>query len=308
MIKKRTIWSSEVYETGLLYEWDKGCFDALFGGGGGGGGGTQTSTTVATQELSSEQRELLGLVVPEAKAFQERGIENFPGQKVAQLNPTEIQAQQQLLGPATDASNQVVSNAMEFQKFAQGAALFPETNPALQSNIEGAIRPLFENFQTSVLPSIRSEAVQAGQLGGSRQGIAEGIATRSLANASGDIASTMANQAFQTGSDNALRAQLFSPELAGLPFGAPQVAGQVGAQQRAQEQTNIDEAVAAHTFEQLNEFQVAEAIAQLAFGIGGGTSTATSIGPASTTANNTFGNLLGLGQLGLSAFGAFGGS
>jgi hypothetical protein len=49
-------------------------------------------------------------------------------------------------------------------------------NPFLQQQSQAMINDLTRNLQTNVLPSIRSEAMNSGQFGGSRQGIAEGLA------------------------------------------------------------------------------------------------------------------------------------
>jgi hypothetical protein len=49
-------------------------------------------------------------------------------------------------------------------------------NPFLQQQSQAMIGDLTRNLQTNVLPSIRSDAMNSGQFGGSRQGIAEGLA------------------------------------------------------------------------------------------------------------------------------------
>src|SRR5882672_353142 len=59
-----------------------------------------------------------------------------------------------------------------------GAVLNPSSNAALQQAIEGATRPIVENFQNTVLPGISQDAVASGGFGGTRQGIAEGLASK----------------------------------------------------------------------------------------------------------------------------------
>jgi len=80
-----------------------------------------------------------------------------------------------------------------------GAVLNPSSNAALQQAIEGATRPIVENFQNTVLPGISQDAVASGGFGGTRQGIAEGLASKGLMNQVGDVASQMANQNYQAG-------------------------------------------------------------------------------------------------------------
>lgn len=80
-----------------------------------------------------------------------------------------------------------------------GQVLNPNSNPALQQAIQGATRPIVDNFQNNVLPSISQGAVASGGFGGTRQGIAEGLAGKALNTQVGDVASQMMNQNYQAG-------------------------------------------------------------------------------------------------------------
>jgi hypothetical protein len=73
-------------------------------------------------------------------------------------------------------------------------------NPYTGQIVDAALRSSNDQFNTNVLPSIRTEAGQASQVGGTRQGIAEGIAARGLAQQQGDIISRLYGQAFDAGS------------------------------------------------------------------------------------------------------------
>lgn len=73
---------------------------------------------------------------------------------------------------------------------------------ALDPVVQSAMRRLGEGFNEQVLPNIRGNAVAAGQYGGSRQGIAEGLASRGLLYSMGDVASGMYNNAFNTAQQN----------------------------------------------------------------------------------------------------------
>lgn len=88
---------------------------------------------------------------------------------------------------------------------------FPAINNALYSNgmnpftaqiVDAALRSSNEQFQTNVLPGIRTGAGQSNQVGGTRQGIAEGIASRALLNQQGDVISRLYGQAFDVGSSD----------------------------------------------------------------------------------------------------------
>lgn len=123
------------------------------------------------------------------------------------LNQQLMQAFSGLLGQAGGTQGQVnsaigqgnaqTSGGLNF--LAGGDVLRPESNAALQAAIQGASRPVIENFQNNILPGIGQEAVTAGGYGGSRHGIAEGLAAQGVTRQVGDIASSMSNQNYQTG-------------------------------------------------------------------------------------------------------------
>lgn len=83
------------------------------------------------------------------------------------------------------------------QNFLLGPVMSPETNPALRSAIDAAVRPLSEQFTQTVLPNIRQGAITAGQFGGSRQGVAEDAASRDFLRQVGDTSASLSNEAFK---------------------------------------------------------------------------------------------------------------
>ncbi len=72
----------------------------------------------------------------------------------------------------------------------------PAANPGLQQAIVAAQRPTWEGLTEQALPAIRSQAISTGPYGGSRQGIAEGLATSRATRNAGDIAAKMANDMY----------------------------------------------------------------------------------------------------------------
>lgn len=62
----------------------------------------------------------------------------------------------------------------------------------VQALTEAATRPAMRQFQEQVLPSIGHQAVAAGQRGGSREGVAQGIAARGLTDLIGDTSTRIA--------------------------------------------------------------------------------------------------------------------
>lgn len=248
------------------------------GGMFGGGGGGQTSTTTTTQELSPEQRQLINLVMPTAEQFAAEPPELFPGSAISPFDPLQLQAQESLLalaGPGGQLSS-LTGQAGLASEFLLGPVLFPESNPALAAATEAAIRPLTENFERSILPGIRGGATTAGGFGGSRQGIAEGLAAQGLTRQIGDVSSTIQANAFQQSLDAMTKALFAAPATAQLQRLPGQAMEAVGAQRRGMEQARLSEEAQRFMAEQLIPFSVAQDIAALAFGMPGGSVTSTS--------------------------------
>lgn len=242
------------------------------GGSSGGGGSTQT----VTQQLAPEQQQLLDLVIPAATQFAQNPPSLFPGSAIAPQSGLEQQAAGQVVQQARTAVPGIADSAAQGSNFlTSGAALFPSSNPALAETIAGATRPIFQGLTERILPNIRGEAQTAGQFGGSRQGIAEGIASRGALDAAGSTAARISNEAFQ----NALKAQVgalaTAPQTAALQFAGPDAIGGVGAQERLFEQAFLSEEANRFITEQMLPFLAAQQVAQLAFGIPGGSSTST---------------------------------
>lgn len=73
-------------------------------------------------------------------------------------------------------------------------------NPYTGQIVDAALRSSNDQFRSNILPAIATQAGQANQTGGTRQGIAEGMAAQALAQQQGDIISRLYGQAFDTGS------------------------------------------------------------------------------------------------------------
>lgn len=194
--------------------------------------------------------------------------------------------------PAGGQVGQFVDAAVSGGQFlAGGDVLFPESNPALRAATDAAIRPLTENFLETILPGIRGEAITSGSLGGSRQGIAEGAASRGLLRQIGDTSASIQANAFQQSLDAMVKALFAAPQTAQLPFVGPAAIEAVGAQRQQFAQSQLSEQAQRFLSEQLIPFSVAQDVAALAFGIPGGTVTSNASFPSS--GSNTLGQILG---------------
>lgn len=120
----------------------------------------------------------------------------------------------QQMGAGSQFQNQVANPAMNaFQNF-----LTPQQNPFLQGQIEQGQGLINENLQQNILPATGGAAVGAGQFGGGRQGVAEGIAMRDANRASTDFAQNLIGQDFQGQQQRAIQALSQAGNISGLQF------------------------------------------------------------------------------------------
>lgn len=285
-----------------------------------GGGGNNTTTTV--RELSPEQRELLGLVIPIAEEFVANPPQLYPGSTIAPFDPLQELGQNLAVGTALGTILPTAQTTAQANQFVQssllpvgayglgqlvggigpsqaagsfllsGQTLSPETNPVFEQQVEAAIRPIQKQLTQEILPQIRGEAVQAGQFGGSRQGIAEGLAIQGFEQKAGDIATEIAARNYEqglnamtraldtvlgagtigvrTGLGEGVRSLFATPRLADFLLRPASVVEAIGAQRRAMEQALLQEEAQRYVTEQMIPFLVAQDVANLAFGIPAG--------------------------------------
>lgn len=312
------------------------------------GGGTSTTTT--TQELSPEQRALIKPVIPIAQNYLANPPKQYAGSSIAGFDPLQLQAQQMTVNAANSmlpVTSQIpqqlqglqggyVGTAAQSAQAGQqgqqqlqgilggqgmnfltsGAVLDPNSNQYLQSAIQGATQPIVQNFQNTVLPGITQEAIANGGFGGTRQGIAEGLAAQGMQRQIGDVASQMMNQNYQNGLNvmQGSLGQLINGQLggqqaqqqaiqgtqaglagaSGLLSNAGNILGQttlpaqtigaVGGQQQAMQQAQLSEQVQKFINEQLIPFAAAQDVASMAFGMPGGSTKSVSSAPGNPMA------------------------
>lgn len=269
------------------FEYDGPVAEAKGGGDSGGG----DSTTTVQQSLAPEQRQILSAAIPVVSDFANNPPTQYQGSSVAPFNAQQLQAQGLLsdaaLGSATDFTNYLLSN----QQRLNDIGLNPQDNPALPGLIQAGIRPLTENLTQNVLPNVRNQAVAGGQYGGSRQGIAEGLATQSFNNAAGDVVSNILGTAYSSGLENATRAQAIGPTVLGSTSYPGALLSAVGDQNYNQQQAQLSDTINRYYQEQLLPFLAAQEAAGVAFGIPAGNTTTNAQVPG--TSSN--GLLQGLG-------------
>lgn len=103
----------------------------------------------------------------------------------------------------TDDSNAGMQTLLDLQQGGVG--------PLLDSYYQSALTGVNKNLTRNILPSIRSDAINAGQSGSSRHGIAEGLALSDANQTAADLASQMYGQAYD--SDQQRRLAASSPYI-----------------------------------------------------------------------------------------------
>lgn len=288
-------------------------------------------------ELQAQQMAL------QAAQGQQQITSQIPGQianiqtgQAGTVNQTGQQAQQgqnqlmQMIASMVGGVSGQMNQGNQQTSGALGTLLDPSildagSNPYLQSYMAAALHPLQDQYANTIMPGIAGDAISAGGFGGSRQGIAEGLAAQGLSRASGDTTANIASQGYgqglqaMLGGVNAANTQqgnnlnalntMFGQGIAGVNQNTgnnlaasgqqantlaqmmqglsatpdilssltkpAETVSAVGTQQRAEQQALLSEAVQRYSSEQMLPFTLAQQVAQMAFGMPGGTTTST---------------------------------
>ena len=313
--------------------------------------GTKEQKVKSQVNLSKQQKQLVNATQPYIKRYinktSNKGVQ-LPGEPLtAPTNPYQTQgqelalgavpAQQRLAGQSEAALTRIMNRdptdstgivetwqnpATDATDFLLNKVLYPETNPALQQAINAATRPITDQLLEEALPATRSGAYTTGGFGGSRQGIAEGLATGKAARAVGDTAANVANQGYQAGLgaltsaygdllgastsaygtrqgafsqlySNNLNAQLnalgLTPTVQAAQTMPALTTSAVGDVQQQQQQRELDENTYRELFKQMSPLMSAQSLLALAGASPGGGSTSTTQMPGNSPVSNILG-------------------
>lgn len=248
----------------------------------GGGGG---ATTSVTQNFSPEEAARRAQVMDEAQKIYEQTAPNissasYPGARPVPFSMPTLMAQELL-------ANYALNGAQNFANLGQGSAqfglqdvLYPQTNPALEATITAAQRPVVQQFTDAggVLSQIRDSATGAGQYGGTRQGIAEGIAMGRLGQTLGDISSNIATEGYKSGLDTFSRTMALLPALQQMGTNPATYMSAIGQQQEGLAQENENYAANARMWELNAPWAPLQNYASIVYGGANPSTTTTQIG------------------------------
>lgn len=266
------------------------------------GGSTTQPEQRTTYELSPEQRELMNLAIPGVREFAASVPQRYSGSQVAGFTPEQVSGQEQVLGAAPIQRDLATSAAGANQFYTGGSIWDPASNPNLRGAIDASVRPIYENLTEKALPAIRGEAVTTGNFGSSRQGIAEGIATREASRAAGDAASKLAQNQYETNVNAQLKAMGLLPTVQAAQTTPGVTTSGVGDVRQAMSQALLNQDVNAFNFDQLAPFLQSKEIMALLTGLPGGTTVSTANTPQPNKLTSALGGAAAGASLGSAIF------
>lgn len=274
--------------------------------GGGSGGGGQTTATTTSVNYSPEEAARRTQVMDESRRIYDATsgqISNspYPGSAPAQFSP-ETQVSQQLAVQNAAAAQDQVQNINNGVNYGLNGAMDVENNPYLAKAISAAVRPIEQSYTDAggVMSQIRTNAGQAGQVGGSRQGIAEGLAAGRMAQAQGDTAAKIASDAYNKGQETFQKTLTFAPQAMEAGMTPVNWLSSVGAQKENQAQAEQDYQANARMWDMNAPWIPLQNYASLVYG--GSAPSTSSMTTAPGVARNPIGQAAGAALTGASIY------
>lgn len=255
-------------------------------------------TQTTTQVLSPEQQQLMQLAMPGVKSFAATVPERYQGSQVAPFNANQTTGQGQVLDSASTIGSLASSGADANKFYTSGSIWDPTANPNLQGAVDAAVRPINQQLTQTTLPAIRNEAVTTGNFGGSRQGIAEGLATQGASQAAGDTAAKVVQSQYATNVDAQLKAMGLLPTVQGAQTTQGTTTSGVGDVQQAMSQALLNQDVNAFNYDQMAPFLQSKEILSLLQGLPGGSTVSTGNTPTVNPALQALGGAAAGASLG----------
>lgn len=253
------------------------------------GGNSQNPTQSTTYQLSPEQRQLMDLAIPGVRNFAASVPQRYQGSTIAGFDPLQTKGQGQVLEGAQTQGNLAQGGANAENFFTSGSIWDPASNPNLKGAVDAAVRPIYQNLTENTLPAIRGEAITTGNFGGSRQGIAEGLAARGASQAAGDTASKLVQNEYDTNINAQLKALGLLPTVQAAQTTEGTTTSGVGDVRQAMSQALLGQNVNNFNYDQLAPFLQSKEILSLLQGLPGGTTVST----GNTPTANPFTQALG---------------
>ena len=253
--------------------------------------GSAPSTQTVKQEPYIGQQPYLLDLYSKAQALPTQQF--YPGQTFASPSDLTFQAeqlaQQAALGPQTTIAGSIIPSIQE--QLMSPAQRF--SDPLLQESLRAGLRPM-EESASRLLQQARRGATEAGQLGGSRQGILESEVIKDLLTKQSDVASRLYGDVYGDTLSAQARALAFAPQAMSSLMQPSASLSNIAAARTARAQQPITEAMQRFAFEEAAPGQALDRYANIAAGnILSGTQTTT--GPGTSGPGFAAGALGGAG-------------
>ena len=225
------------------------------------GSGSNTTTQKA-DPWAGQQPYLLDLY---AKAQNLPTQQFYPNQTYASPSDLTFQAeqlaQQAALGPQSTIAGSIIPSIQE--QLMSPAQRF--SDPLLQESLRAGLRPM-EESASRLLQQARRGATQAGQLGGSRQGILESEVIKDLLTKQSDVASRLYGDVYGDTLNAQARGLAFAPQAMSSLMQPSASLANIAAAQTARAQQPINEAMQRFAFEQAAPGQALSQYSNIAAG------------------------------------------
>ena len=201
--------------------------------------GTPAQTTSST-DLPDWIKPYATNYLQQSSNLASRPYQQYGGQLVAGMDPRTtagLDQQAQLGANGTAAGNAGQSN---LQDVLSGKYLNPNSNPALQGQIDMAQQDVVRNYNTAVKPQTESAMVGSGSFGNSGLQQIQGMQQSDLQRNLGNISTTLRGNAYTTERNNQQQALGLAPQYANLAYQGAGAQINAGQQQQAQEQAGLD--------------------------------------------------------------------
>lgn len=279
------------------------------------GGSSDPPKQETKQVLSPEQQEMMQLALPGVRKFAASVPQRYQaGSTVAGFDPSQMAGQEQALNAAGTVGSLAQGGAGTTGYWLSPSALDVNNNPAISGVIDAATRPVYEGLTRNALPAIRSGSAQTGNFGGSRQGIAEGLAIQGAGATAGDISSRIASDAYGQNVKAQLAALGLLPQTQQAQLAEATTTSGVGDVRQGMAQRLLDEQVGNFNYDQYAPFLQSKEIMSLLQGTPGGSTVSTGSVPEKNKAMGALGGAAAGASLGTAimpgwgtAIGALGG-
>jgi len=181
------------------------------------------------------------------------GRDVFRQNRTAGFTPFQTQAFDQTGQVVTNLDNQAAQAAGGFGMFTDPNSI--GANPFLESAIQAMRESANRDFQRNQVPAIRNNAVAGGGLGGSRQGIAEGLAMSDLNQDLINRESTLRSNQVNVDTNNMLNALINQGQILSGQTRGTDLLQRTGALQQDQRQREIQGSMDRFNEEQDLQFQ-----------------------------------------------------